>query len=502
MMLRHCCKDRTLKIKRLQKVLRGSGVVLAVMMFGLCGWVLYKSHDEARHYALDASQNLTLIAQRDIVRNLEVLSLSLDTLADRYQHSLLRQLSHDQRHSFLFGSTLRAPHIVVMAVLDAKGKVVVSSRHGAQMGKDYADRAYFTVHRDAFDHGLYISKPINAKLDTDIQVMVLSKRMSKPDGTFTGVVVMALDLNYFRDLFSGLALGKDGVMSLYSRDGVVYMRLPYSESSIGRDISKSANFKQIAPLMQQDSGSFFLRAVLDGVRRLYAFRQIPGTELVVFVGRSEQDIYKHWNEILYTMGTLLLLFSMVCLWLFRLLKKELRKRFEAEQKLRQLTRIDGLTGLLNRRALDDALSTIWSSCNRSSHGVFSILFIDVDHFKLYNDTYGHQKGDDALIAVARCFAGELPRNSDVAARYGGEEFIAVLGETDGAGALLVAEKIRRAIENLNLPHTGSAYGIVTVSIGVATYDRQRYSDIDALLKAADAALYEAKGQGRNKVLQA
>ncbi|WP_232310996.1 sensor domain-containing diguanylate cyclase [Herbaspirillum autotrophicum] len=476
--------------------------MLAAMMFGLCSWVLYKSHDEARHYALETSQNLTLIAQRDIARNLEILSLSLDTLADRYQHSLLRQLSRDQRHSFLFGSTLGAQHIVVMAVLDAQGKVVVSSRQGAQLGKDYGDRAYFTVQRDTFDHGLYISKPINAKLDTDLQVLVLSKRMSSADGTFTGVVLMALDLNYFRDLFSGLALGSEGVMSLYSRDGVVYMRLPFAESVIGRDISKSSGFQQIAPLIQQDSGSFFLRGVNDGIRRLYAFREIPGTELVLFVGRSEQDIYRHWTEILYTIVSLMVLFSLVCLLLFRVLKKELRKRFEAEQKLHQLTRIDGLTGLLNRRALDDALRSIWSSCNRSSQGVFSILFIDVDHFKLYNDTYGHQKGDDALTAVATCFAGELPRNSDVAARYGGEEFIAVLGETDAPGALQVAEKIRRAIAEMALPHASSAHGIVTVSIGVATYNRQRYGDIDALLKAADAALYQAKGGGRNTIRQA
>lgn len=497
-----CCKDRILKIKRLQKVLRGNGVVLVAMMFGLCGWVLYKSHDEARHYALETSQNLTLIAQRDIARNLEMLSLSLDTLADRYQHSLLQQLSHDQRHSFLFGSALGAQHIVVMAVLDAQGKVVVSSRHGAQIGKDYADRAYFTVQRDAFDHGLYISKPINVKFDTDRQVMVLSKRMSRPDGTFTGVVLMALDLTYFRDLFSGLALGNEGVMSLYSRDGVVYMRLPYTESVIGRDISKTAGFQQIAPLIQQESGSFFLRAVSDGIRRLYAFRQIPGTELVVFVGRSEQDIYRHWTEVLYTIVALMILFSLVCLVLFRVLKKELRKRFEAEQKLHQLSRIDGLTGLLNRRALDDSLRTIWSSCNRSSHGVFSILFIDVDHFKLYNDTYGHQKGDDALIAVAKCFAAALPRSSDVAARYGGEEFIAVLGETDASGAVLVAEKIRSAIENLGLPHARSTHGVITVSIGVATFSRQLYSDIDALLKAADTALYQAKNKGRNTVQQA
>nr|WP_205627231.1 sensor domain-containing diguanylate cyclase [Herbaspirillum rhizosphaerae] len=467
------------------------------MMCGLCAWVLYKSHEEARHYAVETSQNITLIAQRDIVRNIEILSLSLDALANRYQNPMFATLTHNQQHSYLFGSTLAAKHVVVMAVLDPTGKVSVSSLPGAP-ANTYGDRPYFTIQRDQPDTGLYISRPIVAKFAKDMQVIVLSKRLSKSDGSFAGVVVMALDLAYFRELFSGVALGENGVMSLYSSDGVVYMRLPYSQSLIGRDISSSASFAQIRPLMQQDSGSFSARALSDGVQRLYAFRRIPDTQLVVFVGRAETDIYKHWIDNLYTIVAMMFLFAPVCMVLFWILRKELKKRVEAEEKLRQLARVDGLTSLLNRRALDDMLRDLWNR-NRRSNGIFSILFIDVDYFKFYNDTYGHQKGDDVLVSVARAISAQLPRSSDIAARYGGEEFIAVLPETDRDGAALVGEKIRSAIEALGIPHSKSQSGHVTASIGAATYEHGAHDSIEAVLSAADGALYAAKGKGRNNV---
>lgn len=486
-----------MQINRLGKALKISGALLVAMVFGLCGWMLYSSHDEASQFAIDTSQNITLIAQRDIVRNIEILSLSLDALANRYQSPLYRELTHNQQHSYLFGGTTAMKHVAVMAILDHGGKVVVSSLPGAPVNT-YGERPYFTAQRDHPDTGLYISTPITAKFAQELQVIVLSKRLSNQDGSFAGIVVMALDLNYFRELFSGVALGDDGVMSLYSRSGVVYMRLPYSAAMIGRDISTGPTFLKIQSLIQQDSGSFFAKAINDGVERLYAFRSIPGTQLVVFIGRSEKHIFKHWTENLYILGAMMLLFVVVCVVLLRILLNELKKRQRAEQKLQQLARIDNLTKLLNRRALDDALSDLWNRSRRSK-SVFSILFIDVDYFKFYNDTYGHQKGDEVLAAVAAAVSAQLPRSSDIAARYGGEEFVAVLEETDIAGAIFVAEKIRIAIEALDIPHSKSQCGHISVSIGAASYQHGKHDSISAVLSAADSALYKAKGSGRNNV---
>ncbi|WP_232511737.1 sensor domain-containing diguanylate cyclase [Herbaspirillum sp. meg3] len=471
--------------------------MLVALICSLCVWLIYQSHEEARHNAIENSQNVALVAQRDILRNIEIVSLSMDALAHRFQNTIYQNLTNSQKHSYLFGNGLEMRHIALSAIVDARGEVVATSLPGVP-GHNYADRPYFTIHRDRFEVGLYISKPLAAKFDDSRQAVVLSKRLSNIDGSFAGVVVIALELDYFQELFSGIALGEDGVISLYSRDGIIYMRVPSSTALVGRDMSKSPNFLQVRDAIQHDSGNFFIRSSTDGIERLFSFRSVPGTRLVVMVGRSEKDIYREWRNDVYGTLVMMSLGGLVFLALFWVLRKELRKRVEAEEKLNQLARVDGLTKLINRRTLDDLLKDLWSVSQRGNVA-FSILFIDVDHFKLYNDTYGHQKGDDVLASVAEAITSALPRSSDVAARYGGEEFVAVLAETEAPGAMLVGEKIRNAIEMLKIPHSRSQFGHVTASIGVATYDRTAHASIEAVLNAADGALYEAKGSGRNQV---
>lgn len=129
-----------------------------------------------------------------------------------------------------------------------------------------------------------------------------------------------------------------------------------------------------------------------------------------------------------------------------------------------------------------------------------LLFIDIDRFKSYNDTYGHQAGDDALAAVARCIADNIRRPGDTAARYGGEEFIVLLPDTPEAGARQIAEKIRTAIIGLLIEHVGSELGHVSVSIGLASWTPDQAGETQVLIKEADEALYYAKASGRNKTV--
>lgn len=131
--------------------------------------------------------------------------------------------------------------------------------------------------------------------------------------------------------------------------------------------------------------------------------------------------------------------------------------------------------------------------------MFSLLFVDVDRFKAYNDTYGHQAGDDALAAVARCIGDNIRRPVDSAARYGGEEFVVLLPDTPEPGAARIAERIRAAIDELALEHVGSEHGHVTASIGLASWTPERDEEADNMIKAADRALYRANATGRNKV---
>lgn len=171
----------------------------------------------------------------------------------------------------------------------------------------------------------------------------------------------------------------------------------------------------------------------------------------------------------------------------------------ANKKLQRMTTIDGLTGIGNRRSFDDFAVREWRRCTRMKKPM-SIIMVDVDHFKQYNDTYGHQAGDMCLKTVATQVARSAPRAGDLSARYGGEEFVLILGETDVDGATWVANHIRQLVTDKKIPHSASPFEHVTVSCGVASVTPRDDLSLGTLLKAADNALYMAKSQGRNTVI--
>jgi diguanylate cyclase (GGDEF)-like protein len=174
----------------------------------------------------------------------------------------------------------------------------------------------------------------------------------------------------------------------------------------------------------------------------------------------------------------------------------------AQDELQRLATRDGLTSVANRRSFDDMLNMEWRRASRESRAL-SLLMVDVDFFKRFNDTYGHQGGDECLRQVAAAMSGVVKRASDAVARYGGEEFAILLPATEPDGALIVAERIRAAVTALRLPHSGSEVADhVTVSIGVASIQVTGNGVPSSLVAAADAALYRAKHTGRNRVVQA
>lgn len=161
--------------------------------------------------------------------------------------------------------------------------------------------------------------------------------------------------------------------------------------------------------------------------------------------------------------------------------------------------VDPLTGLANRRHFDDALARAWRRCLRSREPL-SVALVDVDHFKLYNDNYGHAAGDDALRMIASCLQASVRRPYDLAARYGGEEFVLVLPATDAVAAAAIADGARARVEAAALAHQGAAAGVVTLSVGGATIVPESDGGMRAAIEAADQALYQAKRRGRNGVI--
>lgn len=173
-----------------------------------------------------------------------------------------------------------------------------------------------------------------------------------------------------------------------------------------------------------------------------------------------------------------------------------RKLHEATQ----LAACDGLTQIANRRRFDEYLEQQWHHMARS-HLPLSLILCDIDHFKSYNDTYGHLAGDNCLRRVAQSLDQALGRSADLLARFGGEEFVAVLPQTSLEGALLVAERLRSTVQHLQIPHVRSTTStVLTVSLGVACITPSYNSSAIQLVEAADRSLYLAKQQGKNRVM--
>ncbi len=184
--------------------------------------------------------------------------------------------------------------------------------------------------------------------------------------------------------------------------------------------------------------------------------------------------------------------------LMRLVRERTEQLEEANRKLAMMSYVDVITEVSNRRSFDEELAMEWRRSTRTRSSL-SLLMVDIDGFKAFNDALGHQAGDKCLRTVAAVISECVRRAGDTVARYGGEEFVVLLSDTESAGAAILAERIRDAIEQRNIAHPAMLRGRLTVSIGVATTAGKETVEPSALVRAADAALYQAKRDGRNLV---
>jgi diguanylate cyclase (GGDEF)-like protein len=185
--------------------------------------------------------------------------------------------------------------------------------------------------------------------------------------------------------------------------------------------------------------------------------------------------------------------------LTRLVEQRTHELADANRELHELATHDGLTGVYNHRYFREVLQQEWKRCHRANKPL-SLFMVDIDHFKLYNDTYGHEQGNACLKRVAETLQTGARRPGDLLARYGGEEFALLLPETEAEGAVAVAEALRSEVEQAALEHRKSLTAeVVTLSLGVATVVPSERETPDDLIASADSALYRAKREGRNRV---
>jgi diguanylate cyclase (GGDEF)-like protein len=469
-----------------------------MLIIAIVAVLLIREHANTLEAAQRTASNITQLIDTDVARNVELYDMALKGLIAATGRTDLQGISADIRHLVLFDRSAAAPFKGDILLLDARGEVMADSSLITPKTGNFADRDYFQAHRDNPEIGLYISRPFIARCVCDDQWRIaFSRRISGPDGRFQGVAVASMRLSYFRQLFSGLNIGNNSTINLINQQGILLAQQPLLESDmIDKDLSQRPN---VSRMLKEREGSFRGVSSVDHQSRLYTFSTVGNLPLIVAVALSTDEIFAQWKRaaLLISLATGVLCIGL--LWLSWMLSKELSRRHHAEQVLSELAATDALTGLANRRTLDQRLHLEWDRAQRSAEPL-TLLMIDVDHFKAFNDRHGHHGGDAALRTVAQVIEDNIRRPADLAARYGGEEFAVVLPHTDAKGAWVIAEHIRSSVEQL--PQVAGAERSITVSIGMSTWDKRSRASLEALLLSADQALYEAKHTGRNRIVEA
>jgi diguanylate cyclase (GGDEF)-like protein len=459
-------------------------VVTVIGFSAICASVMLDMRRGEEELARQTLENLATGIDSEISRNVELYDQSLRAVASGMVMPEIQEVSKPIRHLILFDHAATAKHFGAIQVFDAEGRLTNDASTLDPVAEDRSDEEYFQVHRDRPDTGLFISRPM---LHHGAYAIVLSRPITGAGGRFLGVVAGSIRFNYFHDLFGRLHLGQDDSITVFSRDGTVIMRTPFDLDVIGKNLS---HLQGVTKMMSEPNGSYSGYGALDGVPRLFIWRDNT-RPLIVLVGKPWRDILSLWRTEAIRIGAVILALISFVLAVTLFLAREIGRRAQAEDKLEELATTDALTGLKNRRKFDTAIETEWRRAVRQKTPL-ALLMIDADHFKSYNDTFGHQAGDEVLIGIAICISDSVRRAGDCVARYGGEEFAVLLPGLTVTDALGVAETIRLKVEQWS-----GDPRVTTVSIGVASLTPANTMEWSEFVNIADKALYAAKANGRN-----
>jgi diguanylate cyclase (GGDEF)-like protein len=441
--------------------------------------------------------------------------------------------------AFLAGFASDVPWIRALSIVGPNDRISCSTR-ASSVGIDVSDREYIQQARQT---GTFVLSEYLVERTNDEPAVMAAYPLIGKDKGVDAIILAPVDLQWV-GRFSQLIDERKGASAfLLDSRGTVLSRLAGRSRLEGRNVP---DHPLIRAAISEKVGT--LRAAgLDGVHRIYGFSQLPGTDTRIVVGIDERDALGRIDRdisIAYFQLTMFGLLAMLLAWfggerfiiapiralartaasigrgdlearpsrskwtvefapLAAAMAEMAKKLAERERDLRaanrhleELALIDSLSGLPNRRSFDVRLASTWLAADQDYS--ISLLMMDVDHFKLFNDTQGHLEGDNCLRLIGKSIESVV-REGDFAARYGGEEFVMLLPGADATKALEIAEQSRRAIEALQMPHKAAPSGMVSVSIGVATCTVAQAANEQELIEAADAALYEAKRQGRNTV---
>ena len=445
---------------------------------------------------------------------------------------------------FLVGFALDVPWIKGLSAVGPNGRIACSTRPTA-VGLDVSDREYIEDVRRTRD--FVLSDYLITRGDR--QPAIIGAYPATTNDNSVGAIILAsVDLQWFTGLAKLVEKRPAASITLLDRNATILEQSP-EVGLVGRNFSDHPLAREIFLRSDRWRDGTVTMAGFDGVRRIFAVTRLPHTNARIAVGLDETEVLSRIDReigIAYLQLALFGILTLLAAWfggeqlivepirtlartatrigrgdldarpnreswarefapLAAALSEMAARLAERDRELRSenrhletLASIDSLSGLANRRSFDARLEAEWQRA-RGLHQPIALMMVDVDHFKLFNDNYGHVEGDECLRLIGRTLSLALNSNADFAARYGGEEFVLLLPDTTVAGALDIAERLRVVVADLRIMHRWAPCGHVTISIGVTSLIPVDASSPQDLLQAADAGLYAAKRRGRNKV---
>jgi diguanylate cyclase (GGDEF)-like protein len=438
------------------------------------------------------------------------------------------------------GFAIDVPWIRALSVVGPNDRIICSTRQNA-VGLNVSDRPYVQDARRSW--GFVLSDYLVERSTNQPAVVAAYPTMGK-DESVNAIIVAPVDLQWIGRL-SGVIEARPGASAmLLDRNGTVLAEFPQQMKG-GQNFADHPLFREV---FSHFDGTV-TTAGFDGVRRIFAYMPLAGTNARLLVGLDEAEVLRRVDReigIAYLQLALFGALTLLAAWFGgeQLIVEPIRalartagrigrgdldarpnrenlalefaplaaaltdmaiKLAERDRELRTANRhlealasIDSLSGLANRRSFDARLEAEWQRAANHKRPI-ALMMIDVDHFKLFNDNYGHLEGDQCLRVIGETLAAAASQKADFVARYGGEEFVLLLPDTGLAAALEIAERLRGAVAALDIGHRFAPCGHVTVSIGVASLTPSGSQGPQALIETADAGLYAAKRNGRNRV---